>query len=83
MYFYRQRWNSFNLVIWKVSVRNMRFFNIPPVFHTCRKLQKLGMNFLPDMSRLGIEPGPPWWEASTLAKIYPNSVLITIRNIYI
>ncbi len=36
-----------------------------------------------DMSRSGIEPGPQWWEASTQAKRYLNSVLIAIRNIYI
>jgi hypothetical protein len=34
-----------------------------------------------DMSRLGIEPGPPRWEASTLAKSYLNSLLLIIRNI--
>jgi hypothetical protein len=28
------------------------------------------------MSRPGIEPGPPRWEASTLTKIYSNIVLI-------
>jgi hypothetical protein len=35
------------------------------------------------MSRPGIKPGPPWWEASTLAKSYSNSALIGIRNTYI
>ncbi len=35
------------------------------------------------MSRSGIKPGPPPWEASTLAKSYSKSVLIAIRNIYI
>ena len=32
------------------------------------------------MSRPGIEPGPPRWEASTLEKSYPNSLLTAIRN---
>ncbi len=36
-----------------------------------------------DMSRPGIEPGPPRWEASTLEKNHSNSFLIAIRNIYI
>ncbi len=35
------------------------------------------------MSRLGIKPGPPRWEANILAKSYLNSILIAIRNIYI
>jgi hypothetical protein len=35
------------------------------------------------MSQPWIEPGPPWWEASNLAKSYPKSVLIFILNIYI
>ncbi len=26
-----------------------------------------------DVSHLGIEPGPPWWEASTLAKIHSST----------
>ncbi len=30
----------------------------------------------------GIEPGPPRWEASTLAKSYSKSILIAIRNTY-
>ncbi len=34
------------------------------------------------MSWPGIEPGPPRWEESTLAKSYSNSVLIAIQNIY-
>jgi hypothetical protein len=36
-----------------------------------------------DMPWLGIEPGPPQWEASTLAKSYSKSLLIAIRIIYI
>jgi hypothetical protein len=36
-----------------------------------------------DMSRPGIEPGRPRWEASTLEKSHLNSLLIAIRNIYI
>ncbi len=36
-----------------------------------------------DMAQPGIEPGPPWWEASTLEKSYSNCLLIVIRNIYI
>ncbi len=35
------------------------------------------------MSRSGIEPGPPRWEASAPAKSYSNSILIAIRNIII
>ncbi len=35
------------------------------------------------MFRPGIEPGPPAWEASTLEKSLPNSLLKAIRNIYI
>jgi hypothetical protein len=35
------------------------------------------------MSLPGIEPVPPRWEASTLAKSYLISVLIAILNIYI
>ncbi len=35
------------------------------------------------MSRLRIKPGPPRWEASTLAKIYSNSMFIATPNIYI
>jgi hypothetical protein len=35
-----------------------------------------------DMSRPGMEPGPPGWDSSTLAKSYSYSLLITIRNIY-
>jgi hypothetical protein len=34
------------------------------------------------MSRPGIKPGPPAWEASTLEKSYPDSLLMAIRNIY-
>jgi hypothetical protein len=34
-----------------------------------------------DKSQAGIEPGPPQWEASTLAKT--NSELVAIRTIYI
>ncbi len=33
-----------------------------------------------DMSRQRMEPGPPQWEASTLAKSYSNSLLITIKE---
>ncbi len=36
-----------------------------------------------DMSRPGTKSGPPWWEASTLAKSYSDSVLIANRNINI
>jgi hypothetical protein len=36
-----------------------------------------------DMSRPGIEPGPPRWEAGTLEKNDWNNLLIAIRNIYI
>ncbi len=36
-----------------------------------------------DMSRPGIEPGHPTWEASTLEKSHPDSLLIAIQNIYI
>ncbi len=35
------------------------------------------------MSRPGIGHGPPAWEASTLEKSYPDSLLMAIRNIYI
>jgi hypothetical protein len=35
-----------------------------------------------DISRPGIEQGPPRWEASTLAKSYSNSQLTAIRIIY-
>jgi hypothetical protein len=35
------------------------------------------------MSRPGIEPWPPQWEASTPEKNHSNSLLIAIRNIYI
>jgi hypothetical protein len=30
-----------------------------------------------------LNPDPPQWEASTLAKSYSNSILIAIQNIYI
>ncbi len=33
------------------------------------------------MSRPEIEPGPPAWEASTLEKSHPDSLLIAIQNI--
>jgi hypothetical protein len=36
-----------------------------------------------DMSRPGIEPGPPRWEASTLEKSDWNNLLIGFRKIYI
>ncbi len=36
-----------------------------------------------DMSRPGIKPGPPRWEASTLEKSHSKSLLIAIRNSYI
>jgi hypothetical protein len=29
-----------------------------------------------------IDPGPPRWQANTLAKSHSNSVLIAIQNIY-
>jgi hypothetical protein len=32
------------------------------------------------MSRLGIEPKPPWWEASTLAKSYLKGLLIELLH---
>ncbi len=35
------------------------------------------------MSRLGIKHVPPAWEASTLEKSHPDSLLIAIGNIYI
>jgi hypothetical protein len=35
------------------------------------------------MSQQGIEPRPPPWEASILAKSYSNSVVIAIQNFYI
>jgi hypothetical protein len=35
-----------------------------------------------DVSRLGIELGPLAWEASTLEKSHPDSLLIAIQNIY-
>jgi hypothetical protein len=35
-----------------------------------------------EMSRPEIEPWPPRWEASTLAKIYSKSQLVVIRYIY-
>jgi hypothetical protein len=35
------------------------------------------------MSRPGIEPRPPAWEASTLEKNQSNSLLMIIRNFYI
>jgi len=35
-----------------------------------------------EVRRLRIEPGPPQWEAITLAKCYLNSVLIDNHNIY-
>ncbi len=35
------------------------------------------------MLRPGIEHGPPAWEASTLEKSHPYSLLTAIRNIYI
>jgi hypothetical protein len=35
-----------------------------------------------DMLRPGIKPGPPAWEASSLEKTHPDSLLIAIRNIY-
>ncbi len=35
------------------------------------------------MSRPRFEPGPPAWEASTLEKSHPDSLLIAIRNYYI
>jgi hypothetical protein len=41
---------------------------------------------VPRLTCLGQEStqlGPPWWEASTLAKSYSNSALIAIQNIYI
>ncbi len=43
----------------------------------------LNWRFETDMSRPGIKPGPPKWEASALAKSYLNSALIAIWNIYI
>ncbi len=33
-----------------------------------------------DMSQLEIEPRPPWWEASTLAKSYSSSVLKVLAS---
>ncbi len=36
-----------------------------------------------DMFQPGIEPGPPWWKASTLEKSHSKSWSIAIRNIYI
>jgi hypothetical protein len=36
-----------------------------------------------DMSRPGIDPGSPLWEASTLEKSHSGSLLIEIRSIYI
>jgi hypothetical protein len=35
------------------------------------------------MSRPGIKPGPPLWEASTLEKSHTNSVFMAIWHIYI
>ncbi len=35
------------------------------------------------MSRPGFEPGPPAWEASTLQKSHPDSLIIVNRNCYI
>jgi hypothetical protein len=34
------------------------------------------------MSRPGIEPGPPGWEARALEKSHSNSLFIAIQNIY-
>ncbi len=34
------------------------------------------------LGQLGIEPGPPAWETSTLEKSHPDSLLIAFRNIY-
>jgi hypothetical protein len=36
-----------------------------------------------EVRRLGLEPGPPRWEAITLAKSYSNGVLILNQNIYV
>jgi hypothetical protein len=35
------------------------------------------------MSWPGFEPRPPAWEASTLEKSHPDSLLIVIRNLYL
>jgi hypothetical protein len=35
------------------------------------------------MSQPGIEPGPPAWEASTLEKSHPDSLIFASRKIYI
>jgi hypothetical protein len=34
------------------------------------------------MSRPGIKPGPPAWEASTLEQSHPDSLLMAMWNIY-
>jgi hypothetical protein len=46
--------------------------------HLNPKLEVLRLTFLVRESN----PGLRKWEASTLAKNYPNSVLIAIQNIY-
>jgi len=47
------------------------------------RLDQIHLHSKLEVPRLGIEIRPPRWEVSTLAKSYWNSLLISIRNIYI
>ncbi len=74
------RWNLFLFFFWSNIAINLSLG-----LHKGRPSYNPNLPWGPrtDMSRLGIEPGPPRWEASTLEKSHSNSLLRTIRNLYI
>jgi hypothetical protein len=48
---------------------------------TMERLDQGHLHYVTDMSRLGVEPRPPWWEASTLEGAIRTAYLIAIRNL--